>query len=289
MQASGLREVEHMSGGKIKNGVAMLIASASAVAAHGGLSAPLVLQNFAQVSPISTLSTQANQFQSGDLIFGSAGYALGGTTFTGGEWSASMSVFSDTNASVQGASGTNWGFTARNSAETAGGSLRISSSADWSLGDSGGTLTGGAKAGLLYDAGGAFLPLQQFSGVALQGSGSSGMGVLFTLVLAQVTGAGQASAFTQVLVPAGQSVGNIRLDFSSLSYVPDADGYDLTLDSIQFLGIEITYLFSVGESDPALGSASGTYDLSQVVLVPGPSAAVILAAWTLTSVRRRVR
>ena len=114
-------------------------------------------------------------------------------------------------------------------------------------------------------------------------------GLLFTLVLAQPTLSGQASAFTQVLVPAGQPMGNVRLNFSNLVYVPDADGNNLTLSTVMFLGIEVTYLFSVGENDPTLGSASGDYDISQVVLVPGPGAAAILAAWGLATARRRTR
>lgn len=280
-----------MSGGKIKNGVVAVVTSALAAAAHGALSAPVVLQNFGDTLQTGSVSTDTltNQFWTEDLTFGSAGYALGGTSFTGGTWARSMGVFSDTKASVQGAVGTGWGFTAQNTTQTtSNGKLRISGDAHWNLGSSGGTLSGGAKGGLLYNADDfAYLPLEQFNGVELQGSGSSQVDVLFTLVLAQPTLSGQASAFTQVLVPAGQPLGNIRLNFSDLDYVPDADGNNLTLSTVMFLGIEVTYLFSAG--GPVPGSASGSYDISQVVLVPGPGAAAILAAWGLATARRRTR
>ena len=293
MQACGLREVVRMSGGKIKNGVVAVVTSVLAAAAHGAISAPVVLQNFGDTRQTGSVSrvTLTDQFEPEDLAFGVAGYALGGTSFTGGTWARSMGVFSDTKASVQGAVGTGWGFTAQNTTQTtSNGKLRISGDAHWNLGSSGGTLSGGAKGGLLYNADDfAYLPLEQFNGVELQGSGSSQVDVLFTLVLAQPTLSGQASAFTQVLVPAGQPMGNVRLNFSNLVYVPDADGNNLTLSTVMFLGIEVTYLFSVGENDPTLGSASGDYDISQVVLVPGPGAAAILAAWGLGTARRRTR
>lgn len=280
-----------MSGGKIKNGVVAVVTSTLAAAAHGALSAPVVLQNFGNTLQTGTVSLGTLTDQSlppEDLTFGSAGYALGGTSFTGGTWAQSMGVFSDTKASVQGATGTGWGFTAQNTTQTTGGKLRIFGNATWDLGSSGGTLSGGAKGGLLYNADAfAYLPLEQFNGVELQGSGSSQVDVLFTLVLAQPTLSGQASAFTQVLVPAGQPLGNIRLNFSALDYVPDADGNNLTLSTVMLLGIDVTYLFSAG--GPGLGSALGSYDISQVVLVPGPGAAAILAAWGLATARRRTR
>jgi hypothetical protein len=281
-----------MSGGKIKNGVVAVVTSTLAAAAHGALSAPVVLQNFGNTLQTGTVSlgTLTDQFVPEDLTFGSAGYALGGTPITGGTWAQSMGVFSDTKASVQDAVGTGWGFTAQNTTQTTSGKLRISGNATWNLGSSGGTLSGGAKGGLLYNADDfAYLPLEQFNGVELQGSGSSQVDVLFTLVLAQPTLFGQASAFTQVLVPAGQPMGNVRLDFSNLVHAPDANGNKLTLSTVMFLGIDVTYLFSVAENDPTLGSASGNYDISQVVLVPGPGAAAILAAWGLATARRRTR
>lgn len=245
----------------------------------------VLLQDFSVVpTGAVAVSSAISREQPSDIGFVQSGYARGGQ----GTWSPTMVVLSSSVVELEGQPSEAWFVEGASVATTTEGRLRVRGQATWNLADTDGTLTSSLAAGLWYRSNqGTFLDLADITGVELRGSGSSALGMAFTLVLARSFGLPeQQTAVAQYVVAPGQSLSSVGLDFSQLNFIPDADGDVVSLATATDLVIEVKYLFSAGPA-AATGSFEGNYDIAQVVLVPSPGAAILAALAGCLRPRRR--